>query len=46
MKSRKELTREVANRYRTTSKKGKTIILNEFVSSTGYNRLYAVLLLH
>ena len=45
MKSRKELTKVTARRYRRSNRKGKTAILDEFVASTGYNRAYAALLL-
>ena len=45
MKSRKELTRVTARRYRRASRKGKGVILNEFVAGTGYNRAYAAMLL-
>lgn len=45
MKSRKELTKVTARRYRRSNRKGKTTILDEFVASTGYNRAYAALLL-
>lgn len=41
MKQRMALTYEVRNRYRKSSKKGKTEILNEFVKVSGYNRSYA-----
>ncbi len=45
MKSRKELRRAVARRYRKAGKKAKGQILDEFVASTGYNRAYAAMLL-
>lgn len=45
MKSRKELTRTVACRYRTASRPEKAVILDEFVASTGYVRSYAATLL-
>lgn len=45
MKSRKELTSTVARRYRTASRPGKVVILDEFIASTGYVRSYAAMLL-
>jgi hypothetical protein len=42
MRERKALTREVSARYRKAGKKDKTVILNEFVKNTGYNRKYAL----
>lgn len=45
MKSRKELTQVTAARYRRSGRRGKGMILDEFVASTGYNRAYAALLL-
>lgn len=41
MKQRIALTYEVRSRYRRSSKKAKTEILNEFVKVSGYNRSYA-----
>lgn len=41
MKTRKEITAEVAKRYRKASKAGKGRILDEFCATTGYNRSYA-----
>jgi len=43
--SRRELLARVAPRYREANKKQKSIILNEFISSTGYARKYAICLL-
>lgn len=45
MKEKQALTREVCVRYRSCKKKDKTIILDEFVKTTGYNRKYALQLL-
>ena len=42
MGQKKALTREVSKRYQKAGKKEKTIILNEFVENTGYNRKYAL----
>ena len=42
MKTRKKLTEETAKRYCTASKKQKSIIIDEFVANTGYNRKYAI----
>ena len=43
--SRRELLAKVAPRYREATRKQKTVILNEFISSTGYKRKYAIRLL-
>ena len=43
--SRRELLARVAPRYRETTVKQKTVILNEFIASTGYKRKYAIRLL-
>ena len=40
MKEKKALTREVCKRYQQSGKKEKTIILNELVKTTEYNRKY------
>ena len=45
MKSRRELTKVTAARYRRCDRKTKATILDEFVAATGYNRAYAALLL-
>jgi hypothetical protein len=45
MKSRKEVTKAVATRYRNETRKGKKSILDEFCKITGYNRDYATSLL-
>ena len=45
MKERQSVTRETACRYATASRKEKTVILNEFIELTGYNRKYAINLL-
>jgi hypothetical protein len=41
-KARKELVHAVAERYQTSSKVDKTLILDEFVRLTGYHRKHAV----
>lgn len=46
MKERKAVTKALAQRYRKASKKHKTVILDEFVALTGYNRSYASYLLN
>ena len=43
--TRQELTKEVRDRYWRASKKQKTLILDQFVASTGYHRKYAVAVL-
>jgi hypothetical protein len=43
--ARRELLLRVAPRYRESSRKDKTVILQEFVAATGYARKYAVRLL-
>ena len=43
--AKRELLATVAPRYREGNKKHKSIILNEFISSTGYSRKYAIRLL-
>jgi len=43
--TRHELLARVAPRYREADRKEKTIILNEFIASTGYKRKYAIRLL-
>lgn len=45
MRQRIAITAEVRARYRKSTKKDKTRILNEFVQTTGYNRSYARLVL-
>jgi hypothetical protein len=42
MEQKKAVTRELKDRYQRSSKKEKTIILNEFIRLTRYNRSYAV----
>jgi len=42
MKEKQAVTRQNRDRYRLASKKDKTLILNEFVQTTGYNRKYAI----
>lgn len=43
--TRRELLAKVAPRYREASRQQKTVILNEFIASTGYKRKYAIRLL-
>jgi len=43
--ARRELLVKVAPRYREAGRKQKSIILNEFIASTGYKRKYAIRLL-
>ena len=45
LKARRELIKAIRDRYWRASKKQKTLILNEFVASTGYHRKYALALL-
>ena len=46
MSTRRELTEELARRYRQASRKEKGTILDEFVETTGYQRKYAIQLLN
>ena len=46
MGERRALTDQVARRYRSASRKEKTVILGEFVEATGYTRKYAIHLLN
>ena len=41
MRQKKALIRELRKRYQKARKKEKTVILNEFIKLTGYNRCYA-----
>src|SRR5437762_842989 len=41
MKARQEVTAVTAGQYRGASKKGKGVILEQFMSTTGYSRWYA-----
>ncbi len=41
MRQKKAVTRELRDRYRRSSKKEKSIILNGFIQLSGYNRCYA-----
>ena len=41
MRQKKAVTKELRDRYRKSSKKEKTMILNGFIQLTGYNRCYA-----
>ncbi|KQC04789.1 MAG: integrase [Candidatus Cloacimonas sp. SDB] len=41
MRQKKAVTKELRNRYQRASKKEKTMMLNEFIRLTGYNRCYA-----
>lgn len=43
--ARRELLASCANRYREATNQQKTLILDEFVASTGYARKYAICLL-
>jgi len=45
MKHRKAVTSEVQDRYIKATKKGRTTILDEFCTTTGYNRVYAARIL-
>ncbi len=45
MGERKAVTRETRRRYRRADRQGKTVMLNEFVSTTQLNRKYAIQLL-
>ena len=45
IKHRKAVTSEVQDRYIKATKKGKTTILDEFCTTTGYNRAYAARIL-
>jgi hypothetical protein len=45
VKARRELTKASVNRYRTSKRKDKSSLLNEFCAATGYNRDYAAALL-
>ena len=45
MRQKKAITRELRDRYRKSFKKEKTIILDEFIRLTRYNRSYAARLL-
>ena len=42
MKERDSVTKEIANRYKNARKKEKKVILNEYISLTGFNRKYAI----
>lgn len=41
MRYKKAITKELRDRYQRASKKEKTMMLNEFIRLTGYNRCYA-----
>jgi len=41
MRQKKAVTKELRDRYQKASKKEKTMMLNEFIRLTGYNRCYA-----
>jgi len=41
MRHKKAVTKELRDRYQKASKKEKTMMLNEFIRLTGYNRCYA-----
>jgi hypothetical protein len=42
MSERNALTNEVSKRYQKSERKEKTLILNEFIQTTGYSRKYAL----
>ena len=46
MAERRVLVRSVSGRYRRSSKKEKSRLLDEFVEATGYSRCYAAWLLN
>ena len=46
MGQKKAVTRELKDRYQRASKKEKTIMLNEFIQLTRYNRCYACQILN
>jgi len=46
MRQKKAVTRELRDRYQRASKKEKTMMLNEFIRLTGYNRCYACQILN
>lgn len=43
--SRREYLEAIRNRYRNSGKRGKSVILDEFCATCGYNRKYAIRLL-
>ena len=45
MREKQSVSREYARRYQQSTKKGKSVLLNEFVKLTGYRRDYASFLL-
>ena len=45
MREKKKLTAEIQNRYSKANKKAKTGILDEFITTTVYNRNYAARIL-
>ncbi|MFN2511518.1 MAG: hypothetical protein ABR568_08750 [Pyrinomonadaceae bacterium] len=45
MKARREVTAVTAGQYRGATKKEKRVLLDQFVSTTGYSRWYARLVL-
>ena len=42
MREKQAVTKQNRDRYRQASRREKTLILNEFVQTTGYNRKYAL----
>ena len=46
MREKQAVTRQNRDRYKKASKKEKTLILSEFVKTTGYNRKYALRILN
>jgi hypothetical protein len=45
MSERKSVAREIKREYRKAGKNGKTVMLDQFIKLTGYNRKYAIRLL-
>ena len=45
LRSLREYLEAIRNRYRKAGKKGKSVILDEFCATCGYNRKYAISLL-
>ena len=46
MRQKNAITKELKDRYQRSSKKEKTIMLNEFIQLTRYNRCYAYQILN
>ncbi len=45
LKAKRELLRQIAVRYRDAGRQQRTVILDEFIAATGYDRKYAIRLL-